>query len=72
MYPIISLFYAATNNKAATSFMISVLIINFTAGCIASLAAASRQLWAFARNKGTPFSNVLAPVRARLSTPRIR
>jgi amino acid transporter len=62
-YLIINMFYNATNSLAATNFMTSVIIINYTAGCIAALAAASRQFWAFARNGGVPFSNVFAPVR---------
>jgi len=60
-YPIISIFLNATNNLSAVSVMTSILIINFTASCIASLAAASRQLWAFARNGGLPFASFFAP-----------
>ena len=41
--------------------MSAIVIINLTASAIAVLATASRQLWAFARNKGVPFSNWLAP-----------
>jgi amino acid transporter len=59
------MFYNATNSLAATNFMMFVIILNYTAGCIAALAAASRQFWAFARNGGVPFSNFFAPVRAR-------
>jgi amino acid transporter len=64
-YLIINMFYNATNSLAATNFMMFVIILNYTAGCIAALAAASRQFWAFARNGGVPFSNFFAPVRAR-------
>jgi amino acid transporter len=62
-YPIITLFFNATNSYAATNGLTAILILNFVAATISSLAAASRQLWAFARNKGLPFSGVLAPVR---------
>jgi amino acid permease len=55
-YPIINLFYNSTQSLAAADVMTVVLIVNFTAAGIASLAAASRQLWAFARNHGVPFS----------------
>ena len=41
--------------------MCAIVIINLTASAIGTLAAASRQLWSFARNKGVPFSNWLAP-----------
>jgi amino acid transporter len=63
-YPIIDLFFAATNNLHGTNFMVAVVIINLAASVIAALAAASRQLWAFARNNGIPFPGFFAPVRA--------
>jgi amino acid transporter len=61
-YPFIDMIYAATNSLAATNVMTAVVIINFTGSAIAVLATASRQLWAFARNRGVPFSSFLAPV----------
>ena len=61
-YPFIDMLYGATNSLAATDVMSSIVIINFTASGIAILATASRQLWAFARNRGVPFSAFLAPV----------
>jgi amino acid transporter len=60
-YPFIDLFYNATKSFGATNTMCAVIIINLTASSIAVLATASRQLWSFARNKGLPFSNWLAP-----------
>ena len=62
------MFYNATGSLAAANFMTAILIINLTAACIAALAAASRQLWAFARNGGIPFSTVFAPVCVFFST----
>jgi amino acid transporter len=60
-YPFIDLFYNATKSYSGTNAMCSIVIINLTASAIALLATASRQLWSFARNKGVPFSNWLAP-----------
>jgi amino acid transporter len=57
------MFYNATGSVAATDFMMAILMINFTAGSMASLASASRQFWSFARNRGVPFSRIFAPVR---------
>jgi amino acid transporter len=65
-YPIIDMFYNATQSYAAASFMTTVIIVCETAGTIAALAAASRQLWAFSRNGGLPFSSLFAPVRSYL------
>jgi amino acid transporter len=61
-YPFIDLFYRSTKSYAATNVMTAIVIINFTAAAIAVLATASRQLWAFSRSKGMPFSGFLAPV----------
>jgi len=60
-YIIINMFYNATNSYGATNFMMFIIFLNYTAGCIAALAAASRQFWAFARSGGVPFSNFFAP-----------
>ena len=67
-YPIINMFFNATQNLAAADFMTAVLIVNFTAADIACVAATSRQVWAFARNHGIPFSKFIAPVRGLFLT----
>jgi amino acid transporter len=61
-YPFMDLFYSATGSLVATDIMSLIVIINFTSSAIAVMATSSRQLWSFARNKGLPFSNFLAPV----------
>jgi amino acid transporter len=63
-YPFIEMFHNATGSLPATNVMTAIMIINLTASSIAVLATASRQLWAFARNNGVPFSRAIAPVRA--------
>jgi amino acid permease len=62
-YPIVNMFNNATQNLAASDVMTTVLLVALAASGIASLAAASRQLWAFARSRGVPFSEFFAPVR---------
>jgi hypothetical protein len=66
-YPIITLFFNATKSHAATNGMTAILIINLTAGAISALAAASRQLWAFARDHGVPFSGLISTARRLLN-----
>jgi len=61
-YPFLQIFYNTTKSLAATNVMAAFIIINLTASSIAVLATASRQLWAFARNRGVPFSSIIAPV----------
>src|SRR5579871_6424130 len=63
------MFYNATNSLAATDVMTAVIIINLTAGSIVALATASRQLWAFARSQGLPFSEFLAPKKLPWDLP---
>jgi amino acid transporter len=60
-YPFLQIFYNTTKSLTGTNIMAAIIIINLTASSIAVLATASRQLWAFARNKGLPFSSMLAP-----------
>jgi amino acid transporter len=59
--PFIDMFYNATKSYAAKDVMTAIMVINLTASSIAVLATASRQLWAFARNRGLPFSQWSAP-----------
>ncbi|KAF2275264.1 amino acid transporter [Westerdykella ornata] len=67
--PFIQLFYNVTGSKASTNAMASVLIIMATFGCVTNIATSSRQLWAFARDKGLPFSGWLAHVRQGWDIP---
>jgi choline transport protein len=60
------MFYNATQSLAASDIMTTVLISVDAMAGVASLAAASRQLWAFARSGGVPFSRFFAPVRTVL------
>lgn len=60
--PFIQMFYNVTQSNAGTSVMASILIIVSIFGCIGNVAASSRQIWAFARDKGMPFSGWLAHV----------
>lgn len=63
------MFYNATQSLAATDVMTAIMIVNLTASSVAVLATASRQLWAFARNKGLPFSTWLAPTQLPKDLP---
>ena len=55
------MFYNATQSLTATNVMTAIKIVNLTASSIAVLATTSRQLWAFARNRGIPFSRWRTP-----------
>lgn len=62
-YDFIEVFQNATNNKAGTSVMTSILVALVICATFGFLASASRQTWAFARDRGLPFSNFLSKVR---------
>ena len=74
--PFVQTFLIATKSHAGTSVMTTILIILTTCGCITNVATASRQMFAFARDQGLPFSNFLAHVSftrgTRLCIPEVR
>lgn len=75
--PFIQVFYNATQSYAGTNTMVAVVIILLVACCVSEVATASRQIWAFARDRGLPGSGWLMRVRSyfvggRSSTDRHR
>ncbi|KAJ5291513.1 amino acid permease [Penicillium angulare] len=53
-YPFMAIFYEATNSRSGSLAMCSIVLINYACSLIGLMAAASRQLWSFARDKGVP------------------
>lgn len=51
--PVVQVFYDATGSKAGTSVMIVVVCIVLLSACIGQVATASRQVFSFARDRGT-------------------
>ena len=68
-YPFITVFYNATHSHVGTSLMTTILIIMLLFGCVTNFATSSRQLWAFSRDQGTPFSHWLSAVRPGWDIP---
>ncbi|KAI1612030.1 amino acid/polyamine transporter I [Exophiala viscosa] len=68
-FPIIQIFYQATNSKAAATIMdVMMMTIQITCSfCL--LAAASRLAWSFSREGGFPGAKTLAKVDPRLEVP---
>lgn len=60
--PFVQTFLIATKSHAGTSVMTTILIMLTTCGCITNVATASRQMFAFARDQGLPFSKFLSHV----------
>ena len=62
--PFLQILYDVTKSLVAVDVLAAVVIITLTASVIAVVATASRQIWAFARDNGVPFSRAIAYVRA--------
>lgn len=69
-YPFIQIFYGATKSKAAATVMTSVIVVLAICATIGYVASSSRQLWAFARDRGVPFSSTFAKVRYSMTLQR--
>ena len=68
-FDFIQVFLTATNSVAGSSVMTAILIALVTCASFGFLASASRQTWAFARDKGLPFSGFLSHVDKRTALP---
>jgi choline transport protein len=68
-YPIIQIVYNAVEDKVATSAIISIMIAMFVFATIGIMASTSRLTWAFARDKGLPFSTMLSRIHPRFKLP---
>lgn len=76
-FPIIQIFLTATGSKGATTAMVCALVSTLIFTTFGLLACASRLTWAFARDKGLPFSNYFAKVWSLLTAlvmayPKVR
>lgn len=68
-YPFIQVLYNVTGSKAGTSVLVAIIIVVVVFGCVTNFATSSRQMWAFARDNGFPFSSFMAKVHPRLEIP---
>ncbi|KAM7211553.1 amino acid transporter [Rhypophila decipiens] len=67
--PFIQVFYDTTGSVAASSAMACIMIVIGIFATVAVIAASSRQLFAFARDNGTPFSAFFATVSPSYDIP---
>jgi choline transport protein len=63
-YPFIYVFQNATKSVGGTTGFVSVILILLVMITISALASSSRQMFAFARDHGLPFSKWLGTVSA--------
>ena len=62
-YPVIEIFRQATGSNAGGTGLMVVVLVFFSFANVSCLAAASRMMWAFARDRGLPGSALLSKVR---------
>lgn len=68
-YPIIEVYYEATKSKAGTNCLIVMIILVTVISTFSMVASVSRLTWAFARDKGLPFSNFFSYVSIQRLLP---
>jgi choline transport protein len=68
-YPLIAIFYGATQSKRATNAAICGIVASAVASVLGLMASASRTTWAFSRDKGLPFSKQLSHVSKGRAVP---
>jgi choline transport protein len=62
-FPYIQIFYNTTGSLSSTNAMTSLIIVLGFFGNVTVMAGSSRQLFAFARDEGMPFSGWISKVR---------
>ena len=67
--PYVEILLNATQSKAATLTLTSIIFVLLVACAVNNVTSSSRQLWSFARDGGLPFSNWLAYVRPGMDVP---
>ena len=68
-FPIIQIVYDATGSYAATCVLGGLLVILLFFSTVTTVASASRQVWAFSRDRGFPFSAWICHVRPGWDIP---
>ena len=68
-YPIIEVFRNATGSNGGATALTSILVITGIAGNLTNMAGASRQMFAFARDKGLPAHAWVSRVPPRFDVP---
>lgn len=66
--PYIQVFFNATGSHSGTTVMTVVITFMTFCNTVNNVASASRQLYAFARDRGLPYSSFLREVRANSET----
>ena len=69
LLPIIEIYYQATKSKHATNLLVFMIAFILFISLFNIFASVSRLTWAFARDKGLPFSDTFSYVHPTLKIP---
>ncbi|GKZ29957.1 hypothetical protein AbraIFM66950_007295 [Aspergillus brasiliensis] len=67
--PVLQIFYDSTQSKVGACFMTSLMTVIMMVASVSLVAEGSRALFAFARDRGMPFSGILSRVEKRRKIP---
>ena len=67
-FPMAQIFYDSLGRRWAIAFMSLMAVCQWLMGC-SLITAASRQIWAFARDDGLPFSSIVKVVNKQMKVP---
>ncbi|EED13419.1 choline transport protein, putative [Talaromyces stipitatus ATCC 10500] len=70
-FPFIQIFYNSVRSVAGATVMGAIVLILTWACATGIITSASRMTWAFARDRGTPFSRIISKVDPRTQVPII-
>ncbi|CAK4031655.1 amino acid transporter [Lecanosticta acicola] len=68
-FPVVDVIQSATGSYAATCVLGSLLIVLVFFSTVTTIASASRQVWAFSRDRGFPFSSWIRYVAPEYEVP---
>ncbi|PQE09309.1 GABA permease protein [Rutstroemia sp. NJR-2017a BVV2] len=69
LVPLIQIYFDSTNSNVGTCFLASMIVIINVGSANALLAEGSRSLYAFARDRGLPFSSQISKVSSKHKVP---
>ena len=67
--PLLQIFYSSTSSVPGTCILASLLVVIYLMCALFIMAESSRELYAFARDKGLPFSSAFSKVNGKQGVP---
>ncbi|GKT86406.1 choline transport protein (amino acid permease) [Colletotrichum tofieldiae] len=68
-FPFMQIFIDVTKSRAGATILSILIILTAVAATVAGITSTSRTLWAFARDKATPYDHYLSKVNKRQQIP---